>query len=240
MTVLGRLWRKNRDRWTAEHPWLGAAHSDGMFGLGCFACYAAGNAGRLARFQYIRWPMQKSLFYQHARTPMHCLAMGTATARAVAPSADDFQRVLRGVKGRALSRPMPRVGGTKKLRRMSYCIAEALRRQDRAFMARATHITLIQDVRKSRLLARFRPSAPGIGVRSGILGQERMNEGGTLNLRDATVRILENCCTSFANAPMTKVKADLDGDLALRMTRDVRFYTGDAAGDEQAAGDPSS
>ena len=181
--------------------------------------------------------MDNSLFKQHEATFMHKVATGEATVSLNAPSCEAFKAVLNAVRTRSSSQPLGDVGRRKKNRKMSACLGEAAKYLDRKFWRRCKHMTLMQDVRKGRLLVRFRASAPGMKVRSGIIGQCRVPEGGAVNLRDATLQILSNACRSRCanvSAPLSEGKLELK--LLQRLCAAVKFFTADAAGDEQAAG----
>ena len=180
--------------------------------------------------------MWKSLFEQHEKTRCHRIGIGTATARAEAPSDEHFAKTYLAARERSTTRPIPGVSNTKKTRKMVYCLAEAARQLDRDFISTATCMTIMQDVRKSRLLVRFRASAPKMKTRCGILGFVRVPEGGALSLRDGTLEAFKQTVSRFANAPMSKRKGSLKLS-ALQHALDITcYYTADAAGDEQLAG----
>ena len=116
-----------------------------------------------------------------------------------------------------------------------------MRSADRTFLRKATVATISQDVRKSRLLVRFRAGYLDAGgalqLRAGILGQTRVPEGGALNLCDATLRVFQEFCT-IQQAPLSSKSAEgrLDAKLLERFLTIVQFFVADAASDEQAAG----
>jgi hypothetical protein len=235
-----RLWQKHRERWTRDHPWLGGQERFNVgkrtFGLGCYICSNAGKSGPFSSFTYTRLPLDRSLFKQHEATAMHKAASGDASVSLAAPSTDAFKQVLDAVRQRSSSRAIGDVGHRKKIRKMSACLGEAARHLDRCFWRRCKHMTLMQDVRKGKLLVRFRASAPGMEVRSGIMGQCRLREGGALNLRDATLEVLTNACKSRrSNVDRQLSEGRLDRELLDHLLSAVKFFTADAAGDEQTA-----
>ena len=108
--MLNRLWHRNRSKWTSSFPWLGAAYvtKEGKrtFGLGCYTCYAADVQSQFGRFECRRWPMWKSLFEQHEKTRCHRIGIGTATARAEAPSDEHFAKTYLAARERSTTRPI--------------------------------------------------------------------------------------------------------------------------------------
>jgi hypothetical protein len=181
--------------------------------------------------------MDASLLQQHEKTRAHRVAMGDATVAAQAPSEKDFVAVLESVKSRGSHRPLQNVAGRNKMRKMVFCLAEAARALDRMAWRDATCMTLMQDVRAGRLLVRYRCCGPGLTTRCGVLGQVRVPEGGALRLRQATLDVLSRACTPRHCAPMSPANGKLQKELLVHLTQIVKFFTADAAGDEQVAGE---
>ncbi len=252
-SMLRRCWRKNRDRWQARFPWLTAAHrttTEPKFALGCIPCSAAydGTPGavgnKFASFEVTRWPLMKSLFQQHEQTLSHRAAMGEIeVAREPAPKVAEFQETLQSV----LRRDPPNPGGPlrpdagrKKRKKHVFCIAEASRILDRRVFKQARAVTVMQDVRKSKLLIRFKVSYRDrqrmLKSRRGILGQASVAEGGSINLRDATIKVLELACTKRAHAPGPARRNVRDEKMLKRLMQCTHFYTADAESAEQKAG----
>jgi hypothetical protein len=147
---------------------------------------------------------------------------------------------VREGKGRA-KKGIASVGRRPKLRAMKFCVAEAVRRQDRRFLKSAITIAVMQDVRKHRLLVRFRASDIKLRWRSGILGQLKLGQSaGAEALMEAAVRIIESFCTSLHGAVKRgnkQPKSRRDMDLMVHITQRIELFTSDAAADEQLAGD---
>ena len=246
-SMLERMWHRNRSKWT--HNWLGAAYrrnpetNQKQFVLGCYLCFVCGDfaaGNKFSKFSMSNWPFDAHLLDQHAATATHRRALGVLEARALAPSMPQFLKVLNAYRNKAGTRPVEDVARREKSRKMLFCLAESMRSADRAFLRKATVATISQDVRKSRLLIRFRAAyldaSGALQLRAGILGQTRVPEGGALNLCDATLRVCQEFCT-IQQAPLSSKSAEgrLDGNLLERLLTIVQFFVADAASDEQAA-----
>ena len=249
-SMLERMWHRNRNKWTQSRPWLGAAYqrnpetNQKQFVLGCYLCFACGDfaaGNKFGKFSMSNWPFDAHLLDQHVATATHRRALGVLEARALAPSMPQFLKVLNAYRNKAGTRPVEDVARREKSRKMLFCLAESIMRSaDRVFLRKANVATISQDVRKSRLLVRFRAAyldaSGALQLRAGILGQTRVPEGGALNLYDATLRVFQEFCT-IQQAPLSSKSAGrLDGKLLERLLTIVRFFVADAASDEQAAG----
>ena len=156
--------------------------------------------------------------------------MGVAAVKLEAPSADDFLAVLDAVRSRNSHQPLRCVAGRMKMRKMMFCLSEAMRALDRVAWKEASCMTIMQDVRRGRLLIRYRCSSLDMSTRCGVLGQVRVPEGGALKLRQATLEALVRACTPRRGAPQSVAARRLNKELLTRLTQIIRFYTADAAG----------
>ena len=84
--------------------------------------------------------------------------------------------------------------GRGKQQRYQWCIAEALRRKQRAFLSRAVCIGIAQDARESRLLVRCVAVDDKLTVRRFMLGMLKDYGSGSVAIRDATRTITHNFC----------------------------------------------
>ena len=248
--LLHKTWVRNRKKWQSLFPWLHGAFRGGIFGLGCIACHkkcpSQSANGTFATFSYSRQPLFRGLFQQHGRSMIHRFAMGEiAIARDEAPTLAEFQAVLESVLRNDSNQP----GGhlrpdsfKKKRKRMVFCISEAARRLDRDVFGRAASTTLMQDVRKSKLLIRFKTSYRVCGrlkMRRGVLGQISVKEGGAINLRNATAECLRRAaqpCFHMPNKEISRIRFKFNNKLLKRLVKSIHFYTADAASEEQLCG----
>lgn len=140
---------------------------------------------------------------------------------------------------------IPAVGKRKKVAMMRWCLAEAIRKQDREFLARAECVSLQQDVRGTRFLVRFRAIDNDLAVRTGVFQLTKLVASpdlpGAVALRQATMASLLHFCSerlppSYASRQATEQQQQKpDFDLAGSLVQKVEAIAADAAADEQLA-----
>ncbi len=167
------------------------------WGAGCLVCSAQLALGSMARFT-VQENLQLSHFLEHQKLPSHKrnfdqFLNGRTHLRA--PSTAAFDSVWRArVAGKSFDFDET-IGRTAKLRRMTWCLAEAKRTLHRAFLRSSVVIGIRQDVSRSRLLIRFAATQSGGHMRRGVLGMEKDIPGGGRALVTATNRIISRICT---------------------------------------------
>jgi hypothetical protein len=123
---------------------------------------------------------------------------------------------------------------------MSWCLAEAARKADRAYLRNAETVSIMQDARRDKLLVRFRACDHTLRPRQGILWQMTLGNVQAHHLAAATLQALRNFCTEFAKAPearATSPSPKFDAVLHKRLLETIECFTSDAAADEQLAGE---
>ena len=124
-------------------PWLALCqHRDGSIGVGCALCAHSGARTGFASFEATATDMQLSHLRRHEASPIHCKALRSAGFPATgpeiidAPSPEIFQEALkRRLDGLACQAGLPDFGiGPDKLRKLSFCLAEAKRMLLRAWL----------------------------------------------------------------------------------------------------------
>jgi hypothetical protein len=160
-----------------------------------------------------------SLFVQHEKSLCHRYSMGEISiARDPAPTLKEFEDELKATLRRDSAQPggfLRPDAGKKKKKKMKFCIAESSREMDREAFSDARATTLMQDVRKAKLLIRFKTSfrrAGQLKTRRGILGQVSVPQGGAIKLREATMQALQQACTPGLHAPAAGKRRDDAGD----------------------------
>ena len=124
---------------------------------------------------------------------------------------------------------------------MRWCLAEAKRTQERAFMRKCEAICIHQDVRERILLIRYVAVNGSMNEMRGTLGVARDPGGGHVRLRDATLKAYKRFCTICAGRPAStragrSVRPPrLDKQLLDRMVEKTQLANADSAGDEQLA-----
>ena len=104
---------------------------------------------------------------------------------------------------------------------------------------KAKSITLMQDVRKGKLLMRFKAVDVDLNVSRGILGQTTLSQGSAHMLTKASTVIIGNACTLRLcppTKPATAPKPHLRFSIFKHFTGAVEMFSADAAADEQLAG----
>ena len=122
------------------------------------------------------------------------------------PSHDEFKKVLQETiaNGATDICGIAGIGGRKKVRKIQYCLAESRRNIQRAFWAKCSSMTLAQDKRGTRLLARWRACTPDLTVHTGVLGLARdlpnPFEGkiGAASTRISTITMLARAASTHA------------------------------------------
>lgn len=202
-----------------SRPMLGSwlmGHKDpqGKFVATCVACLRAAKAKGPGHVDEApRWATTKSMamstFRRHAAKHHHQhnvsimvpdnLRNGstTTTWASFAPSVDAFLDVALATKrGHPLHLGLPRVGSKSKLRRMQYCIAEALRELDRQHLRTATCITVHADARGARYGMQYTACLQDLQHRRGFLGQTHLtkHKTGATGIADAAEEVVRKFC----------------------------------------------
>ena len=129
------------------------------------------------------------------------------------------------------------MGGYRKLRRMTFALAEGLKRVYRSWMRGAITVNLLRDERHSRLLVRFR-CADSEGVRHvGVLGQSRIVHSTATQITMTTKEMLDKFCTQNYGLPDSDHAPINDPELYDHIRTSIHALTVDAAGNEIAAGE---
>lgn len=160
------LYLRNQEEWEKHTrikylntTWLAPKITDGVWGLGCVICSAAGFTSDFANFT-VRTYVHKGNLKRHNVSAQHQEALNmlgmdnTETNKKLTPTMDEFKQVLdhrRGVT--SLSLPLKSIGRRWKLQKMQWCLAEGAREMMRDFLWEAGSVALSQDARGNKLLA---------------------------------------------------------------------------------------
>lgn len=156
-----------------------------------------------------------------------------------APSAESFCKVLIAAQeGRAPTRGIDDVGTFKKLRRMRFCLAEAIACLQREHLSDAV-IGLARDERHGRLLIRFTACSPELVVRTGVLWQKQQCPGSGETITESSIEGIQKFCTSFYGIPpkAKELQPDLsiqrqDRELVQHMVKAIEVMKVDSAANE--------
>ena len=264
-------WLKYKDTWKKQVPWLDASvnPATGTWGLGCRVCELAHKQTpqlmerfltvrhHFARFQVAGGDIRLQRFQKHGKCPAHQAADRLANSKTPtqvneeqedlegeAPSHCDWKALVENTAPGSVTADIPAVGKRKKVSMMRWCLAEAIRKEDREFLARAECISLQQDVRGTRFLVRFRTVDNELAVRTGVFQLTKLvaspDLSGAVALRQATMASLLHFCSerlppSYASRKPVVQEQKPDFDLAKSLVHTVEAIAADAAADEQLA-----
>ena len=131
-------------------------------------------------------------------------------------------------------------GKRKKLIKMKFCLAEAIRVQTRLWLRTARSMTTHSDASKGRLLVRGQMCGEDLCPRHVLLGTANLAddfESSALGVASAVVACLRDLATPMLGAPFAAAEdPDVDTDLLAHICDIVEVFNADAAADEQLAG----
>ena len=230
---------------TCAESWLGAAVSeDGVWGVGCKCCKAAGVVNlaftdfkvcTVAGLQAINFKAHENNL--HHRTAAAQYGAGSCVndvAVNAAPTADEFNVVVDAINdGKATC-------SSRKQAKMTWCLCEAIKSIDQRFIGESTAVSLFRDERNGRLALRFRAVTADLRTHCGTLGQQRDFGTGARNITLATREIMKRACSRFAGAPDEQHISSTPfvmEKLLRHLENNVTALTVDSAGDELLSGE---
>ena len=131
------------------------------------------------------------------------------------------------------------MAGRQKLRKMLFCLAEAVREHVRAKLAAARSLTFHSDASKNRLLLLCEMCGDDLVPGHCLLGTANLEDDcSAAGLMTAVLRILKDLFTPLMGAPRRDAKEETTTDLqALGHVASIaEVFNADAAADEQLAG----
>lgn len=185
--------------------------------------------------------LQVGHFKRHQDTQKHKRAAAKSkdiTLALYAPPERDFLTVLQKFRqGKANGdRGCEDVARRKKVRKMKWCLAEAVRERMRDSVRQARSMTVMSDCSKGHLVLRALMCRDDLEVQDGLLGIANMIERGeasSLDLASAVVCILQNLATPCKSPPGHQGCTTMDSGLVVHMCNIIEVFTADAAADEQ-------
>jgi hypothetical protein len=176
----------------------------------------------------------------HRSNTRKFLGLGCSKPKTHAPSAKTFKALWKGVRKGSSLDSLRALGGREKLGNMRWCLAEALRIQDRQFLASAACICLARDERDGRLVVRFSATDSNLTTRRGLLGLARDWGSGAQAIADTTVDLVQQCSVTGEGMPRGGMKRVVGAErvalhshaVATHVLRHVEAVTTDAARDE--------
>ena len=244
-------WAENGRKWREGVPWLSTVRSKSgqVLYVTCKLCKHHGEQTAP------KWRTPASLqlchFQIHEGTMKHSRAAASCGARDLlvalhAPPVGDFVKLLRDFRqGKTHgSKGCEGVGREWKVRKMKWCLAEAVRSRVRAAIRSAASMSIHADCSKGHLVVRARMCGEALDVSDGLLGVVNMLErdgSSALDLAMAIVTLMSDLATP-CNAPPFPSAAQrqpttIDEPLLLHMCSIVEVFNADAAADEQLSAD---
>ena len=252
-------WKSRLRSLPNKKQWLTCrVRQNGAWGAGCSACQALLRAKpdiasktRTLIFRdicYVRCRVLLTLtkLQRHQATFCHKFAEQSLIngdlrelLRTRAQTSSAFLRVLtscqKGARGE-----LQGVGDRRKVRRMTWCLAEAIRNRHRAFLREADQIGLHQDKRGAKLLIRFTSVNASLQRRSGVLGFLPCH-GGHLDIIQSTEQAIRIFCSPGSGAPRRSYlkeshQPQVDLELQQRIQQSTGYFGADGESAEQLAG----
>jgi hypothetical protein len=185
---------------------------------------------------------------RHATSPSHVYALavldGTTKAllrsgefKSGAPSKDKYDAVIRAIRKGDSRTFIPRVGDEKKIRKLRWTIAEAIRDTKRTFVSSCATMAVHQDKmgKNSKLAMMFTASNAKLAQASGILGLAE-SSGPHLCILESTVKMWKQFWTRGHGAPgVPASRHTFDSANSDASRNRVHFMAADAAGDAALA-----
>ena len=236
-TSIGEKWAENGRGWRERVPWLSAVRSTNgqVLYATCKLCV------RHDEKTAPKWRTPASLqlchFQCHEKTSKHSRAAascGDVLVALHAPPVGDFVKLLRDFrKGKTHgSQGCEDVGREWKVRKMKWCLAEAVRSRVRAAIRDAASMSIHADCSKGHLVVRALMCGEALDVSDGLLGVVNMLErdgSSALDLASAIVTLLSDLATPckappFRSAAQRQPTA-IDEPFLLHMCSIVRSST---------------
>ncbi len=236
--------------------WLSTREEAGEpFAVGCVICattLSEGDKDVFARFEVTKVEAMKPYRLQNHQDS---LAHTTAVLRLLQPSSDaiglpvktqtdappvaSFEVLLAHLrKGGSLRDGVPSVGHFVKVKSMTFCLAESLKRLYRTWLRGSCTINLLRDERNSRLLVRFRCSDLAGHRHIGVIGQAKIIKSTATNITQQTRDLVIQFVTRNWNAPYLKSDRqvqEVDALLFEHIRHHIHAITIDSASDEVAS-----
>jgi hypothetical protein len=173
----------------------------------------------------------------HKRAAAKVLGRPVEEAIAAPPTAD-FRAVLDALQNGRI----PPGSRKRKTVALGWCLFEAARDGEREFLETASVISIMQDGRGARILARYTAcgsSKRRLEVRRGILFQMGPDKPGSLSLAELVGHGIDALATRRAphpGMPAPRVGPSRDHQLVAHVQQHIEMFTADGAADEQLAG----
>lgn len=169
-----------------------------------------------------------SHFQRHSASAVHgCNIRGEP----IAPSATEFESVLRDVcRGIAAGKDGAGKGG-RKFRQMVLCLADAAKELQQDFVKSSTSLVLMRDARAGKVALRFAAIDAKMRVTCGLVGWMALTSSTGMSIRDITDECFKRFGTLRVESPAAQKLKNVRRDLKLK----VHTIVTDAAANEVMA-----
>lgn len=191
--------------------------------------------------------LQPSHFEEHSHTKKHTRAMADPLIASLltAPPVDDFKDALIKVRsGKANGDDGTGTFKRKKLRKVKFCLAEAVRIATRLRLKEAKAITIHSDGSKGRLLVRGQMCGASLQPHHALLGFGSLEDFSAAGIAATLIGLIKAFATHLHGIDKLldndqdgpNIGPILDEDLLRHILACIEVFNADAAADEQLAG----
>eukprot|EP00959_Pyramimonas_sp_CCMP1952_P466960 9490792-Pyramimonas_sp.AAC.1 len=154
--------------------WLKSSAVNGTWAAGCVICKLAKAQTDYADFN-VRSVLDRRKLQKHHVSRSHLSSVakvvGGDVPRANAPSTLQFKKVLADrLALQSYAKGSEGVGAGKKVKRLTWCLSEALMDQEREFLRKSVSISWHQDAKAPRLLCQYGAATKDCEHRKGVIG----------------------------------------------------------------------
>jgi len=245
---------KRIQRWADQLPagdndatvsWLCLRDSGGDVFVGCWVCEAAATsstrpspwANHTVTSHNVKFGnvTRHAQSWQHRQAVQQVCGVTPSSSQKLAPDHNEFLDVLKlRSQGASQRGSVTSARGREKVLRMTWCLGEAIREDERAFMKSADVIALHQDARSNALLVEYVAVNNKLERRRGVLGVIRDYGTSSDETCAALLTIIDDFCTPRLHPPRKTSQSDptCDVDLKKHILNVVEMFDTDAASDE--------
>ena len=187
-----------------------------------------------------RASFRTSVLRRHSNTLWHQTALAWAVSdtglvrkltRRNRPGKKMFKQVAAHVRAGNSRSTIEGIGSRHKVRKFIWCLAEALRIEQRGFLRMCSTIGISEDKKDCELSMRFSAATSDLQASAGYLGTVKTH-GGHINIVQATLDVLKDFCTPNLGRPVSKfapkVPTTPNDQLLQSILTKIEFHASDA------------
>ena len=183
--------------------------------------------------------LKASTMIRHANSKAHRAAVSTVFCQGEVPGAPSETMFRAILDDRVAGKPYRQAcqeAAAAKSARMTWCLGEALREDERRFFRSVVTVAIHQDAQGPKLCVVY-SAASKTETRTGILGMAQHFGTDSKEIKAATLQIMKEACTRRLRPPRGAVcESTVDFELFSRLKTRVELFDTDGASDEQKTG----